>query len=312
MRTLQHTFYYPSRSDTFRLYHLTDLHIGHAACNELLIRQDVERIAADPNAYWGGGGDYIDAISRKNDFRYVESSLAPWLRMKSDPIGRQIERFLEIVEPIAGKCLYLGTGNHEAKVLEKTDRDVYLAILRGVATLAKKEIDEIAINWEGFVQLKFRRGTPEHYGGTQTITVYTHHGSGGGRKQGGHALRMEEVLLTYECDLALLGHRHVQQVIKKQSVAPAGKKVKFRERIGVWCGSYLESYIDEAPDGYPSANYAQAMQLAPTSIGTVPIVIKPDVRMIMPVITNGLGSHLMDLFWTPKLLPGGEIQEDAA
>ena len=293
LRNVVHTLYYPSRSNRFTLWHLTDLHIGHAACDEKQLRADVAAIAADPYAYWGGGGDYGDFIPRKGDKRYRETSIAPWLRGKNDICGRQVERFAEIVKPIADKCLYMAKGNHEDSVLSYYDRDVYLEMCRRVADISGREIRDIAIGWEGFVTLKFRRGIAENYGGTRKVVIYTHHGAGGGRKQGGHALRMEEVLLTYECDLALLGHRHIRQVVNKQSVAPSGKSITIRERLGVWCGSYLNTFIAEDDDGYPVDNYPQAKQLSPTTTGVVPVVIRPDEPSIMPVITNGIARDVV-------------------
>jgi hypothetical protein len=303
MRTLTHTLYYPSRSDTFRLYHLTDLHIGHVACDERMLQKDIDRIAGDPNAYWIGGGDYIDAISRRGDPRYTETSLAPWLRLQSDPVGRQVHRFVDMVAPIAHKCLGLGIGNHESKVLDKADRDVYLEICRGVAGAAGKKIHDLAYGWEAFIKLRFRRGTPENFGGVKTITIYTHHGSGGGRKQGGHAIRMEETLLTYDCDVALMGHRHIQQVVKKVTISPSGKGIKYRERIGVWCGSYLKSHVDDTADGYPVGTYPQEKHLSPTPIGTVPLIIKPDIAQIIPIMSNGLGVDILDQFVPPTNEP---------
>ena len=200
MKTLKHILYYPSRTCTFTHWHITDLHIGHAACDEKQLRADVDEIANDPHALWGGGGDYIDAISRKGDKRYVESSLAPWLRGKNDTIGLQVERAIEILSPIAHKCLYLLTGNHEDMVLTHADRDVYREIVRGVCNASQhngtpREMRDLALGWEGFVQLVFRRGTAENYGGTRTVSIYTHHGAGGGRKQGGHALPLPETTL---------------------------------------------------------------------------------------------------------------------
>jgi hypothetical protein len=170
---------------------------------------------------------------------------------------------------------------------------VYQEIVRGIATAAGKEMRELALGWEGFITLKFRRGTPESFGSTRQIVIYTHHGAGGGRKQGGHALRMEEVLLTYESDLVLLGHRHVRQIVNKTRVAPKGKGIQLKEHLGVWCGSYLGPYIGEDVDGFPADNYPQYKQLAPLSPGIVPILINPDKRRVMPIVTNGNAADLL-------------------
>lgn len=280
MRTLRHEFNYDSRSVSYRLYHLTDIHLGHSACDEQLLQEDIQRIADDENAYWGGGGDYIDAISRKGDKRFMESSLAAWLHGQNDVCGEQVRRFVELVKPIAHKCLYLLTGNHEDALLQYNDRDVYKDICYGVAAAAGKSAEALALGWEGFVGLTFKRG--KHSGGSgqyhdkYDLMLYSHHGSGGGRKLGGHALRMEEILLTYTCDLALLGHRHIQQIDKKFVVTPGKERAELKARVGVWCGSYLGSYIEADAGGFPRGNYPQYKQLPPNATGGVSIEIEPD------------------------------------
>jgi hypothetical protein len=205
LRTLSHTLYYTSRAELFTLWDLTDIHLGNAACDEALLDADIEAILADPRAYWIGGGDYIDAIPRKGDRRYSETSLARWLYGEVDVVGLQIDCLVRKLAPIASKCLGLRSGNHESKVLDDYDRDAYREIVRGVATAAHKEMRDLALGIEGFVCLRFRRGTPEHYGGSTTLVVYCHHGAGGGRKRGGDALRMEEILLGYRCDVVFMG-----------------------------------------------------------------------------------------------------------
>ena len=293
MRTIQHTLYYPSRSNVFTLYHMTDIHLGHAACDEAMLQRDIEAIANNPRAYWGGGGDYGDFIPRKGDKRYRETTIAPWLRGKNDVCGRQVSRLVEMLAPIADKCLYLLKGNHEDSVLSYYDRDVYLEIVRGIADKAGREIRDLAAGWESFVTLKFRRGTKKKYGGTSRVVLYTHHGAGSGRKQGGHALRMEETLLTYQADMVLLGHRHIRQQVTKTTVAPCGKGIKYHEHVGVWCGSYLGAYLPDDDEGFPADNYPQFKHMAPVTAGIVPVIIKPDVRRVMPLITNGCASDLV-------------------
>jgi hypothetical protein len=281
MRSLHSTLYYPSRSNTFRLYHITDTHIGHRGCDEHLFRETVAAIANDELAYWGGGGDYIDAIPRKGDKRYRESSLAPWLHGVDDTVKREEDRFLDIIKPIAHKCLYLAKGNHEDAILSYYDADPYRHIVERIAEWSGRKVDELALGWEGFVTITFRRGTSENYGGSWKMSVYTHHGAGGGRKAGGHALRLEEMLLTYDADVVLTGHRHIHQVVSKQTVAPNGRSCKIRQRIGMFCPSTLASYLDADDDGLPRDNYPEMKNLPPTSVGIAHIDIKPDVRQIV-------------------------------
>ncbi len=281
MHTINHTLYYPSRSTRLTMWHLSDLHIGHAAHDEKALKEDIAAIAADPYAFWGGGGDYGDFIPRVGDKRYRETSIAPWLWGKTDVCRHQVERFAELFRPIAGKCLYMLKGNHEDDVLSYYDRDVYVEIVQAIADMKGCTTESLALGWEGFVRLKLRRGSADSFRSGYSFVIYAHHGALGGRMQGGHALHMERTLLTYQCDLALLGHRHIRMVVNKPVIRPAGNGYEIQERVGVWCGSYLGSYIPRAD------HYGQRKQLPPTTVGAVPVEIWPDRKRITPLLSNG-------------------------
>lgn len=284
MRTINTTLYYPSRSNVFTLYHLTDVHLGHMGCDERLLMATVDEIANNDFAYWGAGGDMIDAITRVGDPRYRESTMAPWMHGHNDIITCSIDRLRETLKPIAHKCLYSLKGNHEDALLQHQSNDAYARITKHLADDGGKSIKDLALGWEGFVTLTLRRGTPEAYGGSWKMTLYVHHGAGGDRKAGGHALRLEELLLTYDADLIMVGHRHVQQVVAKQTVGPSGHGVKIRQRVGMFCPSLLKSYLPEDEAGWPRDNYPQAKQLPPTEVGVAQVEIKPDVRhIVVPV-----------------------------
>ena len=49
---------YPSRSDSLRIWHLSDLHYLSKGCAVCEIRKDIRTIADDPFSFWLGGGDY--------------------------------------------------------------------------------------------------------------------------------------------------------------------------------------------------------------------------------------------------------------
>jgi len=307
MRTLNHTLYYPGRGTLFTFWDLTDIHLGHAACDEPMFRADIAAIAADPFAYWIGGGDYVDAIPRKGDRRYSETSIARWLWGENDPVGLQIERMVDLLRPIAPKCLGLRSGNHEGLILDAYDRDVYREIVKGVATAAGREMRDLALSIEGFVRVRFRRGTPDSFGGVTTLTIYLHHGAGGGRKRGADALRMEETLLQYDADLVFLGHRHKAMAFPLQVVCAAGRGVRMRDRLGVWGGSYLHPYLPDDRD-IPADNYPQRKHLPPVRAGMVPVLVKPDVLGLTPVLAAGgatAAEMLAALRGGPEP-PGGE------
>lgn len=305
MRTLRpQPLYTPSRTIWRRHYHITDVHLGHAACHEAMLRADIERIAADPFATWGGGGDLIDAINHK-DPRFSLSSIAPWARERQDILDTQIRRLVELLTPIAGKCIYMLTGNHEEAVHQHIGIDVHHRIASAIAGAKGCDVSEIALRWEGFIVLTFRRGTPESYGGTRSLVMYAHHGAGGGRKKGGDALRAEEVMGRYDADVYLLGHRHKRDVYTLQVIRPHGRGVSYHERLCIWGGGYLNGVLDDKGD-VPAPHYPASKQLFPITPGIVPLLIKPDVPRVMPVVSNGAAGELMD-----AIINGNGFQEAA-
>lgn len=289
MRTLNRTVYYPSRGDTFRLMHLTDLHIGAKACDEKLLEKHVRMIEDDPNMYWIGGGDYIDAICQVGDKRYQPESIAPWAFGYTDIMGVQIEYLLDnYLMRIAHKCWGLGVGNHEYNADKHYGRQVYWDIVKPIAQKAGVAPETLAFGVQGFVVPTFRRGTAESNGNSWKMVIYVHHGFGGGRLPGGHALTLGRILGDYFCDLALLGHRHVFQVVSKYQTVPGDRTARTRESIGVFMPSYLGQYLEPMPNGKPVDTYPELLALPATPLGAFPIVIRPSERKITLEYSSGV------------------------
>lgn len=115
VKVITHKLPYSGPSAQFAIWHLTDLHLGAAACDEKLLQAHINEIAADDNARWIGGGDFIDCIARVGDKRYDEDAMAGWVRGKKDVVGLEARRFVELVTPIAHKCLGLVEGQVKAR-----------------------------------------------------------------------------------------------------------------------------------------------------------------------------------------------------
>lgn len=291
MKTIHQVVYVPSRSTQIRLYNLTDLHVGAAACREKSLQQLIQKIAADPQARWIGGGDYIEGIPRKADRRYMESVLAKWQHGEEDVVDLQINRVADWLEPIADKCLGMICGNHEASLLKYYDRNAYRVIVRRVAKAAGKEPGELALGVQGFIVLRVRRGKPKKYSGTVTYNIYVHHGYGGGRLPGGDALALGRVLGDYDCDLALLGHRHKIHALPKSVVGPGRETAKITERMALFCGTFLDAYIMPSNKKEPFDTYAEEKGLPPSSIGTPEIILSPSSGTISCTLTVSLNGR---------------------
>ncbi len=243
-----------SRSDQFTIVPIGDVHIGAAACDEKRLLRVVQRVKDDPNAYWVGIGDYIDAINR-NDKRFSVGSLAPWLINMdnlADIVKAQRNRFLEIIAPIAPKCLALVEGNHETAITKYCERYVFGEIVDGIRKAGSFAEDHpLSIGYYGWFMPTFRRSTGDKKGGTTTLRFNLHHGFAGGQLAGGKHLAMQRWLWTHDCDLALFGHSHNTgvQVEAVEAVNDVGQMV-IKHRIGAYCGTFLGSVQENGPSTY--------------------------------------------------------------
>ena len=228
------------RADKYSLYPLGDVHLGAAACDEKAFRAVVNRIAADERAYWVGLGDYCDFIN-VSDPRFSAGSLAPWIKMADlgDLARAQRDRFLEIVEPIAPRCLGLIEGNHELSIKRYYERDIYSDIVCGVKELGGFAADHsLALGYYGWLLLSFYRA-PEKRRET-LYKINLHHGFTGGRLAGAKALNMQRWLWTHDADLVIFGHSHnTGAQAEAVETITRGGHVSHITRRGCYGGTFL-------------------------------------------------------------------------
>lgn len=275
MRVISHDLEYSSRSDVLRIIPLGDIHLGHALCDERLLNDWVNEIAADPNCYWGGMGDMAEFINR-SDWRADESQRAKWLWGEADLVKAQVEKLRQMLAPITDKCLWLVRGNHEDSILKKYERDAHYEVCRALGACEAKPLD---LGYRGFVRLRCKRtkvGTGRH--STWTMVLYVHHGYGGGRLEGAKALKLGRLPKAYQADVYLYGHSHARMAQVQQVLRPAPKADNL-EAINIWeamTGSFLKSYDAKGQVEV----YSEAQDFPPQMVGPIEILVQPDKHEI--------------------------------
>lgn len=272
MRAVIRTIEYPHRGDHIDITPLYDMHVGNAACDEVLLRQTVKKIESEKNHYWIGGGDACDFINRK-DPRHRETALASWLHGIDDIARMQRDRAVSILEPIKDKCLGLLKGNHEDSFLRYHEVDVYASM---VDKLRPDHKVKLMLGSHGFIILRLSRRSKgaKNKGESWPIRIYCHHGYGGGRMEGGHALALGRIFKDYDCDIGLMGHRHVKQVLPRVQVAVTRNgRLYDRYQVGAFCGSFLKSHTEDEV-------YAEPKGLPALPIGSIRIRLWPGQRRI--------------------------------
>ena len=251
MKILRRKWHGLDRASRFRLFPLGDVHLGNAACDEKLFRSVVNRIAEDDSAYWVGIGDYADFVNA-SDPRMDFASLASWVKLSDivDLARAQRDRFLDIIEPIAHKCLGMVEGNHERAITKYYERNIYLELVTGVKQRGGFPPEhQLAFGYSGWLMLHFYRHATRDAQG-RMIRISLHHGFVGGKLAGAKALNMQRWLWSHDCDLAIFGHSHNSMVQVEAVERVKGNRVVHDARVGMYAGTFMNGARYSEKAGY--------------------------------------------------------------
>lgn len=171
---------------------ISDVHIGDELTNLKLLKECLQRIKEEENTYTIINGDFCNTALKNSKSDVYSDELTPM---------EQINKMLDLLEPIRDKILVLANGNHEARILKDTSIDV--------TRLVAKQLGIEDRYAEGWWYLFLRFGEKEY--GRKAKMCYQitgYHGSGGGRKTGGKANRLEEMSQVVIADLYIMSHTH--------------------------------------------------------------------------------------------------------
>ena len=174
---------------------------------------------------------------------------------------QQITYLVNMLRPIAGKIIGATAGNHENRVYRNDGLDVMRLVCRELGIEEKYAPEGVLIF------LRFgTKANPQHVkegrNPRQWYTIYTTHGSGGGRKEGAKAIRLADMASIVDADLYLHSHTHLPMVMKQGyfRTDSSNCQAKMVTRLFVNTGAAL---------GY--GGYGQAQEFKPASTAT-PVV----------------------------------------
>jgi len=227
------------RGGVINLYPIGDTQIGAYHCAEGALRKFVKHIADDPDGFWVGGGDLIDAI-KPSDFRNDINTLPDWMftgdastikQRMNDICQQQVQRVVEILAPIAPKCLGLVSGNHEDLVRKKYNHDYHNDIVAGLRSCCEtKAQQKNIVDMTDASVLRFRCSRKKS-SSKSTITVFVCHGAGGGRTPGAEPNHLDKLIKNKDFDLILRGHSHSYCQMPPSIVLSVNKQGKLKDEL---------------------------------------------------------------------------------
>jgi len=263
-----------SRRDEFHIWNLSDLHFGNRGCALPRLKKDIRRIAADPFAFWIGGGDYADYIGL-GDKRFDPDCVPDAIRVKDlGQLGRMLMLGVyDLLSPIRDKCLGMLLGNHEReyqKAKAQTDLQTELCNKMGVPNL----------QYCGMFDLCFHRGAtarptllpaPPGNKDSTTFRFFVHHGAGFAQTRGGKLNRLLQFMAGFDADIYMVGHVHDQVGSRIATIGADRPCTTITERIklGMISGSYLRTYAQGV------TTYGEQRGYAPVPLGASFVRIRP-------------------------------------
>ena len=271
MEAIVHVTRPASRVGWTTLYAIGDVHVGNRESAKAHFKRDIERVRADEGAEVVLMGDLIEGIP-KGDRRFAAEDVDPeFLGGGLDRIIQaQVEWVIDALTPIRDRIICAVMGNHEmaARKVSRSigiEYDPHYEICRGLGCRS--------LDYCGWIVWKFREPEGTQGKWTDTVRVFAHHGYGGGRTEGGHALALKAALDMVTADLFLMGHRHQAMALSKVrlDVYSRGDTATPIERV--MTAAHTGSYLRVGTRG--PANYAARAGYPPVALGMRRIHIQP-------------------------------------
>lgn len=197
----------PRELSSVELHIFADEHLGDMCCDVKRLLQRIEYVKNTPNAYCILNGDIIDNATK--------TSIGDTYTQKLNPMN-QLERAVEIFEPIKDKILCITHGNHENRTYKNEGINLS-ALIAAQLGLAERYTPTSAVL---FIRLgEESRGHKETNGSGKVrkicYTGYVLHGSGGGRKEGGKVNRLADMASIIDVDFYIHSHTHLPIIMKQ-------------------------------------------------------------------------------------------------
>jgi predicted phosphodiesterase len=246
--------------DVVKIKPLMDLHYGAKTCDLRAFRAFISD--NDDLTYYFINGDLWDSIYF-DDKRFTASGHEN--TDDDSPIDKEVEEMAAILEPIRGRIIAVGLGNHEYTVVKKhhTNPSKRLAKLLNVPYMGYS----YWIRLQLFILNEGLRSRG------RTVDFFVQHGFGGGtRTEGGSITKYAKHSDRFLCDVYVAGHDHRKQYVRYPMLALTGQKeakLISKPKIIVLGGSWKKTY-----GAGTSVSWEETKGFPPTEIGGVTILIK--------------------------------------
>jgi hypothetical protein len=228
-----------SAGESFRIWPISDTHLGAADVDEELLRQHVDEIKADKNAriiFLGDVGDLIDWRDKRFQAGMWPQRYQDAMHAEGGIPSETVAHALEIFQPVRKQIWCWLSGNHEYTIRSKFDREI------GSEIAAQLGVEYLG--YGGYLRVQWKNKTSKAHGGEHITVFDLHHGWQGGRTAGAKVNQLEKHLGESDADVVLRGHSHERLAHVFPSLRIMPTQVRDWERVVAHCGSYKLGRVD--------------------------------------------------------------------
>lgn len=225
--------------DSYRIWPISDTHLGAADVDEEVLREHVEMIRQDKNArvvFLGDVGDLIDWRDKRFQAGMWPERYMDAMHAEGGIPSETVAHALEIFSPIRKQIWCWLSGNHEYTIRSRFDREI------GSEIAAQLGVEYLG--YGGFLRVSWKNNTSKANGGEHVTVFDLHHGWQGGRTAGAKINTLEKHLGESDADVVLRGHSHdrVAHIFPSLRIMPT--QVRDWERVVAHCGTYKLGRVD--------------------------------------------------------------------
>lgn len=197
----------PRDLKSVEIHTLSDLHLGDRHCDFKKIAEKIKEIEGKQNAYVILNGDLINNATTQSISDTYGETLSPM---------EQLREAVGLFTPIKDRILAITSGNHENRTHRADGIDLTEIMARELGVGDRYAPESVTL----FLRVGQLRNGKKVTGKKDTVrqvcyVIYTTHGSGGGRREGGKVNRVADLASIIDADIYIHGHTHFPAIFKE-------------------------------------------------------------------------------------------------
>lgn len=243
----------------FELIPIFDLHLGSRFTDYKLWNRVKNYIKEKENTWCYIGGDLLEFIPLGDKRFHLSNYTEDFLANGDNILSYSIEKAISELWDIKDKILFMHGGNHETAYLGKYGIDAIQMIANGL------NLSNYTSNHECFVTIYFKDAP----GRIRQFFLYSHHGVGASQKGGTLLNRVEDLAISYQADVYVMGHSHQLGFLEKPyfTLDRTGKMLKEKKRYFLRIGGFRKARVENI------MGYEEKLGYRPNGYGT--FIIRP-------------------------------------